>query len=272
MNVRLATAGLVALAALALPATAGAETLLDQVDPTSPQSYPSQDFEASFNEFDSIIVDDFTVPAGQSWSIEDVLARGRNTGSGTGTTARVTFYDDGGLEPGAARSAQSVPVADFPRMQMALPAPVVLPAGSYWLSVESLMPAGSGDPPNQWFWASNDEGEVGDPALFRNPGNGFESGCTEYKPVGQCALFGIPGGPAGHDMSFALSGSRTLLGPSQECLDAEAALEQAKAKLKKAEAKLDDAKGKKAKKKAKAKVKKAKKRVRAAKAAVSDLC
>jgi hypothetical protein len=273
MTVRRTIAGLVALAALAIPATASAETLYDQIDPTSPQSYPSQDFEAEFNEYDSTVADDFTVPAGESWSLEAVLARGTNDNEGVGTTARVAVYNDGGLVPGTALSSQTAPATGFPRMLMTLPSPVVLQPGNYWLTVESLMPAGDAESPSQWYWASNNEGEIGDPAVFKNPGDGFGSGCTTYQPVvSGCEPIGLPGAPEAHDMSFLLGGTRTLLGPSQACLDAQAALEKAKEKLAKAESKLADAKGKKAKKKAKAKVKKAKKKVKSAKAAVAAAC
>jgi hypothetical protein len=107
--------------------------------------------------------------------------------------------------------------------------------------------------------------------VYRNPGDGFGSGCTAFKPKAEC-----PFGSEVHaspDMSFSLSGTRTLAPPPADpaCEKAEAKLAKAKAKLSKAKAKLAGAEGK-AKARAKAKVKKAKAAVKKAKAVVAEEC
>ena len=258
--------------AAVLPSAAGAaEILLDQVDPFSPDSYPSQDFEPAFNNFDSTTADDFTVPAGETWRIESVLARGKDAGENDATTARVIIYADGGTAPGAVLQTRVAPVTAFPRMEMTLPTPPTLAAGNYWISVEALLDAGNPETPSQWFWAASDEGPFGDSAVFRNPGGGFESGCATFTPRPECNI-GNPEPTAATDMSFNLGGTRTVLGPSAECLAAQEALAAAEAKVKKAKKKVQKADGKEAKKKAKKKLKKAKAKVKQAQAAVDAAC
>ena len=259
------------LALLLVPGSASAsEVLFNQIDETSPQSYPSQDFEAEFNAFDSTGADDFSVPPGFSWTIESVLARGTTRGNGVGTTARVTFYEDGLDTPGAVIAARTGPVTGFPRQQVTIP-PVTLASGSYWISVESLMPAGSGETPNQWYWAVNDGGPFGAEAVYKNPGDGFTTGCTAFTPRTDCIFTGTTNVPA-EDLSFSITGTKVSNGPTGDCLNAQAKLERAKARLAKAQKKLTKAEGKAAKKKAKEKVKKAKRAVRKAQADVDEDC
>ena len=273
---RAGRAGLIAVALAAARwccrrGASASEVLFNQIDETSPQSYPSQDFETEFNKFDATLADDFTVPVGFSWTIDSVLARGKNDGPGIGTTARVTFYEDGVDEPGSVIATRTGTVTGFPRMQVAIPSPPTLATGTYWISVESLMPAGSFENPSQWFWAVNDAGPFGAEAVFRNPGDGFGTGCTVFTPRIDC-VFPDTTNPPGDDLSFSISGTPVSNGPTGECLDAQQKLRQAKKRLAKAEKKADKAKGKPAKEKAKKKVKKAKRAVRKAQADVDEDC
>jgi hypothetical protein len=268
---RRVASGLVALAALLLASSANAsEVLLDQIDPFSPESHPSQDFEPAFDEFDSTIADDFTVPTGETWAIELVQTGGKSRGPAIGNQARVAIYSDGGTQPGDVISTVDVPAGGYPRMVMNIPSPPTLAPGTYWISVEALLAAGSNENPNQWFWAINDEGPFGAPAVFKNPGDGFATGCTSYAPRNQCNFPDTPTHP-GADMSFLLRGTRTV-DTGAACTAAKAERRKAKSKLKKAKQALEDAKGKAAKADAKAKVKKAKKRVVKAEAAVTEAC
>ena len=265
-------AGAVAAVALIVPAGAGAsQVLLNQIDETSPQSFPSQDFETEFNEFDASLADDFSVPVGFTWTIESVLARGKSQGTGVGTTARVTIYEDGVDEPGDVLFTRTGTVTGFPRMQIAIPQPPTIATGTYWISVESLMPAGSFESPNQWFWAVNDNGPRGSEAVFRNPGDGFGTGCTVFTPRIDC-VFPNTTNPPGDDLSFSITGTPVSNGPTGECLDAQAKLKQAKKRLAKAKKKAAEATGKAEKKKTKEKVKKTKRAVRKAQADVEEDC
>src|SRR6185369_621315 len=57
-----------------------------------------------------------------------------------------------------------------------LPAPCVLAAGTYWVSVQARMDFSAG---GQWGW--NDRTVTSNsPAAWRNPGGGFGSPCTNW--------------------------------------------------------------------------------------------
>jgi hypothetical protein len=260
----------VALIALIVPAGASAEVLYDQIDQTSPQSINSQDFASpAHDNFDGSAADDFVVPAGQTWKLDSALVRGTNTGSTAATSARVTIFADAGGKPGEQLFTGVASATAYPRMVLTFVGPS-LPAGTYWFGAQAILDAGTTAPANQWFWAENSE-RSGALAVYRNPGDGFGSGCTAFKPKAEC-----PFGSEVHaspDMSFSLSGTRTLAPPPADpaCEKAEAKLAKAKAKLSKAKAKLAGAEGK-AKARAKAKVKKAKAAVRKAKSAVAEEC
>jgi hypothetical protein len=83
-------------------------TLVDQTGTDSGIGITSQNFEASFDQYDNMGADDFTVPAGFVWKVTQVNASGvYYNGSGPASSVHVTFYkNDGGL-PGAV-------VKDFP--------------------------------------------------------------------------------------------------------------------------------------------------------------
>ena len=262
-----------ALVALAAPAGAGAETLFDQVDVTSPQSINSQDFPTANDAFDAMAADDFVVPAGQTWKLDSAVARGNNSGTGVAATARITIFADAGGAPGAQVFSTVAPVTDYPRMQLAFAGPT-LAAGTYWVGFQAILDPGPSAPFSQWFWAENSE-RAGALAMYRNPGDGFNTGCTTFTLKSSC-----PFGAETHlapDQSFSLSGTRTITTPpppageTEACKTARAKLAKAKAKLKKAKAKLADAEGE-AKDRAKDKVKKAKANVKKAKAAVAEEC
>ena len=78
--------------------------------------------------------------------------------------------------------------------------------------------------------------------------------------------------PPGDDLSFSITGTPVSNGPTGDCLNAQAKLQQAKKRLAKAKKKLAKAEGKAAKDKAKGKVQKAKQAVRKAKADVEEDC
>jgi len=257
------------VAALALPASASAEVLLNQIDETSPQSINSQDFNAANDSFDAMAADDFVIPAGETWSIDAALVRGTNTGTTPATSARVTIFADAAGAPGAEVFTAVASAIDYPRMQLSF-TPATLTAGTYWFGVSAILDPGPSAPFSQWFWAENSE-PFGSPAMYRNPGNGFNTGCTSFTVKSSC-----PFGSEVHlapSQSFSLSGTRTLPPPPDDgaCEAAEAKLAKAKAKLKKAKEKAADAEGK-AEDAAKEKVKKAKAKVKKAKAGVKEAC
>jgi hypothetical protein len=257
------------MAAMALPASASAEVLFDQIDQTSPQSINSQDFPTANDQFDAVNADDFVVPPGETWALDSALVRGTSSGSGAATSARVFVFADAGGKPGAQLFAGVASATAYPRMVLSFAGPT-LPAGTYWFGAQAILDPGTSAPFNQWFWAENSE-RAGALAVYRNPGDGFNTGCTAFTIKSEC-----PFGSEVHlapDQSFSLSGTRTVAPPPGDpaCDAAKSKLAKAKVKLRKAKAKLADAEGR-AKDRAKDKVKKAKARVRAAKAAVAAEC
>ena len=257
------------LAGLALPASASAEVLLNQIDETSPQSINSQNFNPANDEFDAMAADDFVVPAGETWHLDSALVRGTNTGTTAAVSADVKIFGDAGGAPGAEVFSGTATATEYPRMQLAFAGPT-LTAGTYWFGASAILDPGASSPFSQWFWAENSE-PFGSPAMYRNPGDGFNTGCVTFTLKSSC-----PFGSEVHaspSMSFSLSGTRTLPPPAtnEACETAEAKLAKAKAKLKKAKEKAADAEGK-AKDAAKEKVKKAKAKLKKAKAAVKEAC
>ncbi len=114
---------LAALAALAVPASASAEVLFNQIDETSPQSINSQDFSPPNDAFDAMAADDFVVPAGETWRLDSALVRGNNTGAVPATSANVVVFADAGGVPGAQLFSTVASATDYPRMQLSFAGP-----------------------------------------------------------------------------------------------------------------------------------------------------
>ncbi|MFN8150020.1 MAG: hypothetical protein U0R24_02680 [Solirubrobacterales bacterium] len=262
-------AGLALAAFVAGPSSAGAETLLDHVDATPPQSTLSQEF-PSGAALDSLTADDFAVPAGETWKLESAQIPGTSVGPVTTDQWNVTVYSDAGGLPGTQVFTGTLTVPGFPNPTIPLGSVPTLNPGTYWLAVQAIMDDGPGlADAHRWFWSENDD-QSGNRAAFQNPGGG----------VSACSTFGVRstclGSHPSPDQSFRLTGTRTVTPPpptgdDPACTAAKSALEKAKAKLKTAKEKAKKAKGK-AKKKAAAKVKKAKDKVKKADAAVAEAC
>jgi len=267
----------VAMVTVAAPAQASAEVLFNNIDETSPQSINSQNFNPANDAFDAMAADDFVVPAGETWTITGALVRGTQDGTTPATSADVKFFTDAGGAPGAEipPTTTIATATDYPRMNLTFAGPT-LTAGTYWFGVSAVLDPGASPPFSQWYWSENSE-QFGAKSVYRNPGDGFQSGCTSFTTKSSCVFtVGAPTHPA-PDQSFNLSGTRTVAvtpppaGDDTACTAAKAKLEKAKAKLKKAKEKAKDASGK-AADAAKSKVKKAKDKVKKAKAAVAEAC
>ncbi len=261
------------IALATIPASASAEELYNQIDTTSPQSINSQDFNDANNAFDAMAVDDFVVPAGETWQLDSALVRGTKDGSTPATSADVKIFADASGVPGAEVFSGVATATGYPAMNLAFAGPA-LQAGTYWFGVSAILDPGPAPPFSQWYWAENSE-PFGNPSMYRNPGDGFTTGCTGFTLKSSCNFpTGAPAGPhLAPSQSFSLSGTRTVTTPPVDpaCTSAQAKLDTAKDKLKKAKAKLKAADGK-AKDRAEAKVKKAKAKVKKAKAAVEEAC
>jgi hypothetical protein len=231
MRLRPITAGLVA-AMLATPAMAAFNksagvtgvnnfeapaapgvVLYTQLDNPAGNGVPDQDFEASFDAYDSEAADDFVVPAGLVWQVSRINTVG-TTGTPGGATVDVTFYNNagtvaaGGAGPGTAVAGCSytavVPTDSTGSLTINLPTACNLPAGTYWVAIQTNQNFGTN---GQHFWSNRTTASnLG--AVWRNPGNGFATGCTAFNRQTTCGV----GGGVAPDLLFSLTG--TLGSPS----------------------------------------------------------
>ena len=195
LTVGVAVAGAVALC----PAAASAAILHDQLDNAGSSGTDSTDYSSPGpGQNDREAADDFTVPSGQSWSIETV--RVERAGTFEPVTFDIRFYADSTSLPGAevASRLNLVPSSHTPPV-LNLGAPVQLTAGTYWVSVQ----ANSSSEP--WLWASRSVTR-GAPAAWRGvPPSG--AGCIAgiggewFTRVEDCTMSGDP------DQVFRLDGS-----------------------------------------------------------------
>lgn len=131
------------------------------------------------DELDSQGADDFVVPPGQVWSISEVFAPGSNASTHPEPFlvpgVHVVVYADGGDEPGSPiASYASVPPTTAPDdLTIPLAPALVLPAGTYWISVQADLSALTiGD---AWGWAFRGT-PTGATGVWRNPGGGLGGG------------------------------------------------------------------------------------------------
>src|SRR5207342_1246300 len=68
--------------------------LYDQYDNDSLNGTSSQNFEADFDAYDDETADDFVVPGGETWNVNQVDAAGQYSAAGPMTSANVNFYSD----------------------------------------------------------------------------------------------------------------------------------------------------------------------------------
>lgn len=186
----------------------GASVLLfDQTNSPANNGVPDQDFEAAFDTYDSEAADDFVVPAGPNWLVDEVRTVG-TTGTPGGSTVDVVFYSNsaGGGDPdlpGAAVAGCSytalTPVDTLGSFTITLPTTCSLPPGTYWVSVQTNQNFAAN---GQHFW-SNRSVQTGSESVWRNPGDGFASGCTTFRPQTVCGV----GGGASPDLLFQIWGT-----------------------------------------------------------------
>jgi hypothetical protein len=192
----------VGLLLLVVP-SARAVVLYDQTDSPADPTFVtgSQDFEASLDKYDDTAADDFTVPPGQSWTIDRVDVLGSYSAAGPASSSRVKVYEASGTLPGASVfTSISMPADGGVGPNFALPvsgAPA-LPPGHYWVSVQAILDLVPG---GLWFWRER-TAQSGDPAVWENPADGFGTGCTTFKRLNDCAA--VPQFP---DLAFRLNGS-----------------------------------------------------------------
>ena len=161
---------------------------------TNPADISSQDFETSLDAADSEAADDFVVPAGMTWSIDGIDVDGEYFSRDgldpvpAGFHVRIWSNDAATNLPSALSAARlSQPYTAFGTalgdVQIALGPPVVLPAGTWWVSVQARLDYGTGT--QQWFW-HNRVAQSGQGAAWQNPGDLSQTHCVSFARRSVC--------------------------------------------------------------------------------------
>lgn len=152
----------------------------------------SQNFEAKFDDFDSRAADDFRLKT--PCAVQQVTVKGDYfNGSGPADSINVIIYRDSGGLPGAilkqfADRSYTDP-SGTGNFSITLPKTVLQP-GLYWLSVRANMDY---DSAGEWEWLTNYNLHFNVP-VWRNPGDGFGTGCIDYGSVFDCGFDDEEGG------------------------------------------------------------------------------
>jgi hypothetical protein len=180
------------------PAGDAAGVLYSQNGQDSGVSIVSQAFESCFDLYDVQAADDFVVPAGQAWEVSEVDVTGAYfNGSGPADSVNLYFYKDTKGLPGALVAAFYALHGDFGSGSFAVqPQGKAKLKGHLWASVQVLMTFSAG---GEWGWESQ-TAIVNRPAVWQNPGGGFNTGCTTWTPERRCFV-----GAAG-DQMFTIKG------------------------------------------------------------------
>src|SRR5439155_12981473 len=119
------------------------DVLYDQYDNPGTNATGSQDFETANDAFDDFTADDFVVPSGETWNINEVDVQGTYDGfPGPALAFHVFFYTDcAGLPGTQIYSAMNQPYTTSNNIDFVinLSVPAVLGPGTYWASVQCRM-------------------------------------------------------------------------------------------------------------------------------------
>jgi hypothetical protein len=165
--------------------------LWDQFNNVADSDISSQDFidaDSSFNIYDTRAADDFKIPEGDIWRIERVNVLGIYDDTPDPIQSlNIVFYTNRSARPDGIiwycnyRNVLPDNILD-PSFSTELPAPCMLTAGRYWVSVQADMLF---VPNGQWFWFERTVQDLG-AAVWENPGNGFGTGCVAFTPLQGC--------------------------------------------------------------------------------------
>ena len=181
--------------------------LYDQTTDDSGYATVSQNFEATNDAFDSQMADDFTVPAAHRWRITSITALGAYFGgSGPASSFNVTIYKAQpikGIPTTVVKTFTGVVPSVDSAGTVTLPlTPFNLTQGVFWVSVQANLDSNVG---GDWGWENQATTRTGWTPDFRNPGNGFGTGCVTWSRELACTSTG------GFGLMFTIYGTDTLL-------------------------------------------------------------
>jgi len=186
--------------------------LWNQTSDDSGVGIVSQNFgESSFDRYDNQGADDFIVPEGEVWILTGIEARGTHFAGGSGPldSMNVVVYRTRNERPGRpggvvrnASEQPATPINTGVDYLVTLSDSIKLKPGRYWLSLQGNMYFALG---GEWGWETS-RTQRGSPSVWRNPGDGFATGCIDYQRQVHCV--GELG--QGPDFMFVLLGKRKL--------------------------------------------------------------
>ena len=186
----------------------GASLLYDQNEDDAGVAVRAENFESELDAYDTEAADDFTVPSGQTWKISEVFVAGiLFEGSRSADSFNVTFYwSRKGKIGKAVKSCLNAGYRfdtpfDFGAEYITCKAK--LKSGAYFVAVQANTEFFEG---GEWGWLTNSTVR-GNPSMWRNPGGGYGTGCTDFAPTTTC----YPGEEGG-DFAFALYGRASTAG------------------------------------------------------------
>lgn len=153
----------------------------------------SQIFEASNTAYNNELADDFTAPTGTNKvcrvKILGSTSSGGNLSNDPDAKFILTVYSNTGNLPGTVVFSEiytlatvynsSTQVVDMPVSI----SHVITPGQKYWVSVRAQAGFALG---GQWYWTNSNATQQGEKFVWRNPGNGFSSGCTTWTDASAC--------------------------------------------------------------------------------------
>ena len=119
--------------------------------------------------------DDFVVPAGQLWDVTFIYSEGFTNAATNADSFEVTIYADAGGSPGAIIDSQVIPFGGAVTMttqELALPNPVQLTGGTYWLSIVGAYDTGTDPGVTRWNWSTGPDG-IGSDWYLQDPAGLF---------------------------------------------------------------------------------------------------
>lgn len=177
-------------------------TLYDQTDSDGGVGLVSQNFESSFDAYDSQAADDFSVPAGHTWKVSGVNVVGVYfNGYGPASSENVFFYKDSKGLPGKLvaecdnQAGSDNGTGSFSINLSNCTGKTKFKGGNtYWVSVQANLNFSGG---GEWGWEDRSV-QSGNPAAWRNPGGGFGV-CSSWGTLQSCLGYGP-------DLLFSLKG------------------------------------------------------------------
>ena len=157
---------------------------------------PAQDFQSTYDAYDSVGADDFVVTDAAGWTVSAFNFQVAFDQSSVPTPPPaiivygVDVYADAGGVPGAASCSYPGVAgtldASNTSLSISLPAPCPLAQGTYWVSLKPVF-----DFPPQSFWSNESGAPIGHEGVWQEAG-GFGTACTSWSAVSTCS--GVGGG------------------------------------------------------------------------------